>query len=71
MTYYERLKVTPVIRGVNTDNWESYRYDAGSQRLLKVSAQKIRTRTQAQYVLYLPGLDLKCTKAGDTKTESL
>ncbi|CAI1165627.1 Uncharacterised protein [Serratia quinivorans] len=36
----ELLKVTPVVRDGNASDEESYRYDAGSQRLLKVSTQK-------------------------------
>nr|WP_251029685.1 hypothetical protein [Pseudomonas fluorescens] len=67
----ELLKVTPVVREGDTDDRESYRYDGGSQRLLKVSVQKTRSSTQTQRVLYLPGLELRSAKAGDTETESL
>ncbi|NHB98660.1 RHS repeat-associated core domain-containing protein [Photorhabdus stackebrandtii] len=67
----ELLKVTPVVRDGGTDDRESYRYDAGSQRVLKVSAQKTGNSVQTQRVLYLPGLELRTTKAGDTLTESL
>jgi len=67
----ELLKVTPVVRDGGTDDRESYRYDAGSQRILKVSGQKTDNSTQAQRALYLPGLELRTTKAGDTLTESL
>ncbi|EOZ9390968.1 RHS repeat-associated core domain-containing protein [Enterobacter cancerogenus] len=67
----ELLKVTPVVRDGGTDDSESYRYDAGGQRLLKVSGQKTGNSTQTQRALYLPGLELRTTKAGDTLTESL
>ncbi|QDL35718.1 RHS repeat protein (plasmid) [Serratia liquefaciens] len=67
----ELLKVTPVVRDGGTDDRESYRYDAGSQRILKVSTHKTGNSTQTQRVLYLPELELRTTKAGDTLTESL
>ena len=67
----ELLKVTPVVREGDTSDSESYRYDAGSQRLLKVSVQKTGNSAQAQRVLYLPGLELRSTKSGDTETEDL
>ncbi|WP_036773647.1 RHS repeat domain-containing protein, partial [Photorhabdus australis] len=67
----ELLKVTPVVRDGGTDDRESYRYDAESQRILKVSTQKTGSSTQTQRVQYLPGLELRSTKAGDAETESL
>ncbi|WP_346423951.1 RHS repeat-associated core domain-containing protein [Serratia marcescens] len=67
----ELLKVTPVVRDGGTDDRESYRYDAGSQRLLKVSEQKTGNSTQTQRALYLPGLELRTTASGSTETESL
>lgn len=67
----ELLKVTPVVREGSADDGESYRYDAGSQRVLKVSLQKTNSSMQTQRVLYLPGLELRTTKAGDTQTENL
>ncbi|EMG7889748.1 RHS repeat protein [Enterobacter hormaechei] len=67
----ELLKVTPVVRDGSKDDSENYRYDAGSQRVLKMSVQKTNSRTQMQRVLYLPGLELRTTKNGDTLTESL
>ncbi|MGN7915793.1 RHS repeat-associated core domain-containing protein [Enterobacter sp. 22466] len=67
----ELLKVTPVVRDGGTDDNESYRYDGGSQRLLKVSVQKTGNSVQTQRALYLPGLELRTTKAGDTQMESL
>ncbi|MGV3346207.1 RHS repeat protein, partial [Enterobacteriaceae bacterium LUAb1] len=67
----ELLKVTPVVRDGNADNSESYRYDAGSQRLLKVSRQKTGNSTQTQRALYLQGLELRSTKIRDSETESL
>lgn len=67
----ELLMVTPVVRDGGTDDRESYLYDAGSQRILKVSVQKTDNITQVQRVAYLPGLELRTTKVGDTLTESL
>ena len=67
----ELLKVTPVVRDGAADDRESYRYDAGNQRVLKVSVQKTNSSTQTQRVAYLPGLELRSTKAGSAETESL
>nr|WP_241389914.1 RHS repeat-associated core domain-containing protein [Serratia proteamaculans] len=53
------------------DDSESYRYDGDSQRVLKISVQKTGTSTQTQRVQYLPGLELRSTKAGNTETEGL
>ncbi|MHA1053706.1 RHS repeat-associated core domain-containing protein [Enterobacter mori] len=67
----ELLKVTPVVRDGGKDDSESYRYDSGSQRLLKVSGQKAGNITQTQRALYLPGLELRSTSNGSAETESL
>lgn len=67
----ELLKVTPVVRDGSTDDRESYRYDGGSQRILKLSVQKTGNSAQTQRALYLPGLELRSTKSGDKETESL
>ncbi|WP_219927894.1 RHS repeat protein [Aeromonas sp. HMWF014] len=67
----ELLKVTPVVRNGSEDDRESYRYDSGSQRLLKVSVQKTNASMQTQQAMYLPGLELRSTKSGKTETESL
>lgn len=67
----ELLKVTPVTREGDIDDSESYRYDAGSQRLLKVSAQKTGSSVRTQRALYLPGLELRTTRTGSTETERL
>ncbi|NRD30253.1 RHS repeat protein [Shewanella sp. DC2-4] len=67
----ELLKVTPVEREGDIDDRESYRYDAGSQRLLKVSVQKANTTIQTQRTLYLPGLELHTTQNGNTEMEGL
>ena len=66
----ELLKVTPVTREGGTDDSESYRYDGGSQRLLKVSVQKTGSSMQTQRVQYLPGLELRTTANGNTEAES-
>ncbi|EQA1624761.1 RHS repeat-associated core domain-containing protein [Enterobacter asburiae] len=67
----ELLKVAPVGRDGGKDDRESYRYDAGSQRILKVSVRKTNSSTLTQRVLYLPGLELRSTTSGDTETECL
>ncbi|MGT3828656.1 RHS repeat-associated core domain-containing protein, partial [Enterobacter kobei] len=67
----ELLKVTPVVRDGATDDRESYRYDAGSQRILKVSVQKTGNGLLTQRALYLPGLEVRSTQSGNTETESL
>ncbi|MEQ4452067.1 RHS repeat-associated core domain-containing protein [Kosakonia sp. YIM B13605] len=67
----ELLKVTPVVREGDTADRESYRYDAGSLRILKVSVQKSGNSTQTQRVVYLPGLELRSTANGSSETESL
>lgn len=67
----ELQKVTPVVREGGTDDGESYRYDAESQRVLKVSMQKNGNSTQTQRVLYLSGLELRSTVNGTAEKESL
>ena len=67
----ELLKVTPVVRDGGTDDEESYRYEAGSQRILKASVQKTGSSTQTQRALYLPNLELRTSASGSTETESL
>lgn len=67
----ELLKVTPVARDDDTNDSESYRYDGGSQRILKVCTQKSNNSIQTQRVMYLPGLELRSTVSGDKQTESL
>lgn len=67
----ELLKVSPVVRDGNANDEERYRYDAGSQRVLKVGVQQTGNSTQTKRVLYLPDLELRTTKAGETDTESL
>jgi insecticidal toxin complex protein TccC len=67
----ELLQVTQVSRNDGKDDSESYRYDADNQRLLKMSVQKTSNSAQTQQVLYLPGLELRSTKSGNTETENL
>ncbi|WP_238999637.1 RHS repeat-associated core domain-containing protein [Morganella morganii] len=54
----ELQQVTPVVRNGAAGDRESYRYDAGSQRILKTTLQETGSRTQTQQVIYLPGLEL-------------
>ncbi|HFD6782142.1 TPA: RHS repeat protein, partial [Pseudomonas aeruginosa] len=67
----ELQQVTPVVREGQASDSESYRYDAGSQRLLKVSSQQTSGSRQTQRVQYLPGLELRTTANGSTETENL
>ncbi|EIV1877119.1 RHS repeat protein [Salmonella enterica] len=67
----ELLRVTPVVREGDVNDEESYRYDAGSLRVLKVSRQLTRGSTQTKRALYLPGLELRSTASGRTETERL
>ncbi|WP_416414834.1 RHS repeat protein [Pantoea sp. App145] len=67
----ELLKATPVMRDGAADDRESYRYDASSQRILKVNTQKVGGSTQLQRVVYLPGLELRTTERDGKVTEQL
>ena len=67
----ELLKVMPVVRDGGTCDRENYRYDASSQRILKVSVQQTGNSIQTQSVLYLPDLELRTTATGCTETEGL
>ncbi|HHK9512069.1 TPA: RHS repeat-associated core domain-containing protein, partial [Morganella morganii] len=58
----ELQQVTPVVRNGAAGDRESYRYDAGSQRILKTAVQETGSRTQTQQVIYLPGLELHSGK---------
>ncbi|HGH5988999.1 TPA: RHS repeat protein [Morganella morganii] len=58
----ELQQVTPVVRNGAAGDRESYRYDAGSQRILKTAVQKTGNSTQKQQVIYLPGLELRSGK---------
>ncbi|MBF8743720.1 RHS repeat-associated core domain-containing protein, partial [Pseudomonas guariconensis] len=53
------------------DDRESYRYDSSSQRVLKASTQQTAGSTQAQQVIYLPGLGLRTHANGDQLTQDL
>ena len=63
--------VTQVMREGAEDDGESYRYDIGNQRVLKVSTQKTATHMRTQRVQYLPGLELRSTTHGGMLTEQL
>ncbi|MEW5108744.1 RHS repeat-associated core domain-containing protein [Morganella morganii] len=58
----ELKQVMPVVRNGAAGDRESYRYDAGSQRILKTAVQKTGNSTQTQQVIYLPGLELRSGK---------
>ncbi|MFJ3073787.1 RHS repeat-associated core domain-containing protein [Pseudomonas sp. NPDC087029] len=63
--------VTPVSRDAEADDCESYRYDMGNQRVLKVSTRKTAAGLRTQRVQYLPGLELRSTLQGDRLTQAL
>lgn len=53
----------------SAESGESYRYDAGGLRILKISREK--SNAQYQRVIYLTGLELHTTSRNNTETESL
>ncbi|MEJ8321652.1 RHS repeat domain-containing protein [Kosakonia sacchari] len=59
----ELQKVTPVTRDGAADDSERYRYDASSQRVLKITTQLTGNSTQTKKVIYLPGLELRSSAA--------
>ncbi|MFR0714023.1 RHS repeat-associated core domain-containing protein [Enterobacterales bacterium BD_CKDN230030183-1A_HGKHYDSX7] len=67
----ELHSVASVIREGGVSDQESYRYDMGNQRILKVSSQLHAGTTQRQRVLYLPGLELRRTSNDDRLSEDL
>ncbi|ECQ7480419.1 RHS repeat protein, partial [Salmonella enterica] len=62
----ELLQVTPVEREGAQDDWEYYRYDARSQRVVKGSRRQTGSGTQTQRVVYLPGLELRTKSSGES-----
>ncbi|MBF8792537.1 RHS repeat protein [Pseudomonas monteilii] len=67
----ELEQVVSVKREGSPDDRESYRYDSSSQRVLKASSQQTAGSTQAQRVIYLPGLELRIHANGDTLIQDL
>ena len=63
--------VTQIVREGAADDGESYRYDIGNQRVLKVSTSKAANHMRTQRVQYLPGLELRSTTQGGTLIEQL
>ncbi|WBU50858.1 RHS repeat protein [Kosakonia pseudosacchari] len=55
----ELQQVTPVTRNGAADDSESYRYNASSQRIVKVTSQLTGNTMQTKRVIYLPGLELR------------
>ncbi|MCP1420243.1 insecticidal toxin complex protein TccC [Pseudomonas laurylsulfativorans] len=66
----ELLQVTPVTRNGEPSDNERYRYDAHSQRVIKINMKKNAGSHQIQRVVYLPGLELRSTISGSTNKES-
>lgn len=67
----ELLKATLLVRTGAPDDNESYRYDAGSQRIVKVSTQHTGNTILKQRVVYLPRLELRIKQTGAATTEFL
>ncbi|WP_437176865.1 RHS repeat-associated core domain-containing protein [Pseudomonas putida] len=67
----ELEQVVSVKREGATDDGENYRYDSRSQRVLKANTQQTARSTQAQRVIYLPGLELRTHTHGDTLKQDL
>ncbi|MDE9499910.1 RHS repeat protein, partial [Xenorhabdus bovienii] len=67
----ELLKVAPVVRNGQVSDQESYRYDAGNQRIIKTTVQQTANSSQTQSTLYLPGLERHTTTNGTTVKEVL
>ncbi|MGF6138544.1 RHS repeat protein [Pseudomonas laurylsulfatiphila] len=67
----ELLQVTPVTRDDEPSDSERYRYDADSQRVIKINMKRNAASQQIQRVVYLPGLELRSTMSGSTNKESL
>lgn len=63
------------LRAVSVDaptmHGERYRYDADSQRVLKVSLQRQGTSEQLQRTLYLPGVELRTASVSGSVKESM
>ncbi|AGN84379.1 RHS repeat domain-containing protein [Enterobacter sp. R4-368] len=59
----ELQQVTPVTRSGAADDRETYRYDASSQRIVKITSQLTGNSTQTRRVVYLPGLELRSSAA--------
>ncbi|MDN2485581.1 RHS repeat protein [Kosakonia sacchari] len=59
----ELQKVTPLMRDGAADDSERYRYDASSQRIVKITSQLTGGSTQTKRVIYLPGLELRSSAA--------
>jgi insecticidal toxin complex protein TccC len=67
----ELRQVSPVVREGTPDDREHYRYDGGSQRVLKTGVQKTGHSRQTQNVVYLPGLELRTAANDGRVTEVL
>ena len=59
----ELQQVTPVTRSGAADDSERYRYDAASQRIVKITSQLTGNSMQTRRVVYLPGLELRSSAA--------
>ncbi|VVO50416.1 hypothetical protein PS896_00256 [Pseudomonas fluorescens] len=58
--------VSPVERIGESDDQETYLYDAGGQRVRKIRSLQTNARTVLTEVRYLPGLELRIDSAGET-----
>lgn len=66
-----RAELQRVVLGGAEEDSEHYRYDASSQRVLKVASQGVKGTPFVRRVLYLPGLELRTTAAQGVEQERL
>ncbi|PFN47088.1 RHS repeat-associated core domain-containing protein [Bacillus thuringiensis] len=64
-------RVNMVVRNKAENDWEGYLYDNSGMRVVKQCIRKRQDIRQTDTTVYLPGLELRTRKIGDTITESL
>lgn len=64
-------RVNMVVRNKAENDWEGYLYDSSAMRIVKQCIRKRQDITQTDTTVYLPGLELRTRKIGDTITEAL
>lgn len=67
----ELLQITPVERQQQSADYETYRYDAGGQRVTKTTISQAANSIHQQQVIYLTGLQLRTTQINEILTEDL
>ncbi|MFZ0218584.1 MAG: RHS repeat-associated core domain-containing protein [Candidatus Aquirickettsiella sp.] len=71
LIWTERGELKQAIINDDLNTMERYMYNAHSQRMLKISTQKVSGSLQTRQALYLPGLELRTTQSGETTKEKL